>query len=406
MAAAGRITKALQRRLMVLWREQPSQSDIEALEANIERVGLVIKLRWAIVAALAVFSVLAATIYALSGKMPGLGHQILIPAAGLGFVLVYNFYYQRSYKRFGNLTVFNVAQLVLDIAVVTLLLYYSGGVYSWFDAMYFLFVLEAALILPSRRQVWAVAAIAAAAYAAVLASVYFRIAPNMPMPFVAEGPQLQYIGAYVAVRALWTLTVLFGTATVGTLFVKESQARADRLFALVSRDQRTRLLDRGELRRELAEEVERARRFDRGVSVVLADIDSLDHFNELFGVEAGNRMIELVADAVRGVSGCDGSEPCMSPGFRYGGEEFAIVTSEDSRGRTVDGESIAERLRVAVGEIRDEDRSVTVSIGVASYPVHGRTPSELLAAADAALANAYAGGGNRVMVGRAAAEGA
>lgn len=399
--AAGRITKALQRRLMVSWREQASQSDIEALEANVERVGLVIRLRWAIVAALTVFSILASSIYGFSGAMPGLGHQILIPAAGLGFVLVYNAYYQRAYKRFGNLAVFNVVQLVLDIAVVTLLLYYSGGVYSWFDAMYLLFVLEAALILPSRRQVWAVTLIAAAAYVAVLGSVFLGF-PAMPMPFVSG--DLQHVGPYVAVRGLWTLTVLFGAATVGTLFMKESQARADRLLNLAVRDQRTGLLDRAALRRELANEVERARRFERGASVILADIDALDHFNEVFGVEAGNHMIELIADAVRQVTGCDGVEPCLSPGFRYGGEEFAIVLPEDTRGRTRDAESIAERLRVAVGEIRDDDRSVTVSVGVASYPADGRTTSELLAAADAALAHAYASGGNRVVVGRAAAD--
>lgn len=400
--AAGRLAKALQRQLMVSWREQASQSDIEALEANVERVGLVVRLRWAIVAALAVFSVLAAAIYSISGVMPGLTHQILIPSAGLCLVLVYNLYYQRNYTRFGNLAVFNVVQLVLDIAVVTLLLYYSGGVYSWFDAMYFLFVLEAALILPSQKQVWAVTLIAAAAYVAVLGSVYLGLAPAMPMPFVSGA--LQREGAYVAVRALWTLTVLFGTATVGTLFLRESQARVDRLIALSVRDTRTGLLDRSALRHELAEEVERARRFERGASVVLADIDSFEHFNELFGVDAGNRMIELVADALRAVSGCDGSEPCLSPGFRYGGEEFALITPEEARGRTTEAERLAEGLRVAVGEIRDEDRSVTVSVGVASYPADGRTPSELLAAADAALAHAYATGGNRVVVGRAAAD--
>ncbi|HEY5488878.1 MAG TPA: hypothetical protein VIK00_03490, partial [Candidatus Limnocylindrales bacterium] len=61
---AGRLNKALQRRLTIMWRDQPSQSDIEELAANVERVGLVIRLRWAIVAAIAAFSVFGIGIYA------------------------------------------------------------------------------------------------------------------------------------------------------------------------------------------------------------------------------------------------------------------------------------------------------------------------------------------------------
>lgn len=398
----GRLTKALQRRLIVSWREQPGQSDIEALEANVERVGLVIRLRWAIVAALAVFSVLAATIYAIDGHVVALPRQMLIPAGALGLVLVYNYYYQRNYKRFSNLAIFNAGQLLLDIAVVTLLLYYSGGVYSWFDAMYFLFVLEAALILESRQQVWFIAFAAAVAYVAVVGSVYLGVVPHMPMPFVSN--DLQRAGAYVAVRTLWTLTVVFGTAIVGTLFVSETQGRVERLIALAVRDQRTGLFDRAFLRRELAVELERAKRFDRGVSVVVADIDGFEPFNDLFGVEAGNRMIVLVADVLRKVSGCDGVEPCLVIGSRYGGEEFALLVPEDAKAGAVEASEMAERLRAMVGEIRDDDRSVTVSVGVATYPADGRTTSELLGAADAALARAYALGGNRVVVGRVAAE--
>jgi diguanylate cyclase (GGDEF)-like protein len=359
-------------------------------------------LRWAIVAALTIFSVLAATIYAIDGRIVELPQQMLIPAAALGLVLVYNNYYQRNYARFGNLAIFNVGQLLLDIAVVTLLLYYSGGVYSWFDSMYFLFVLEAALILESRRQVWFIALAAAAAYMAVVGSVYLGLVPHMAMPFVSN--DLQRAGAYVAVRTLWTLTVVFGTARVGTLFMAETLDRAQRLLSLAVRDQRTGLFDRAFLRRELVLELERARRFDRGVSVVLADIDGFEHFNELFGVEAGNRMIVLVADALRAVTGCDGAEPCLVVGSRYGGEEFALLVPEDARVGAAEASGIAERLRARVGEIRDEDRSVTVSVGVAVYPADGRTTSELLGAADAALARAYAAGGNRVVVGRSATE--
>jgi diguanylate cyclase (GGDEF)-like protein len=400
----GRLSKAMQRRLMVLWRDQPSQSDIEALEANTERVGLVIKVRWAIVAAIIIFSVLGIVIYAAGGQVGLLWHQMVIPAVALLLVLVYNAYYQRTYRQFANLAVFNVAQLVLDILVVTVLIYYSGGVYSWFDAMYYLFVLEAALILPTRREVWMVAGVAATAYVAVLGLVGFGVLPHMAMPFVHN--DLQTVGSYVAVRGLWTLTVIFGTATVGELFVRTMRDRTASLVEQSVRDIRTGLYDRAFVRRELGVEIERSKRFSRGVSVILADIDHFEHFNQIFGTDAGNRMIDRIAEVLRRVSGCDSSEPCLVAVARYGGEEFALLVPEGGSGPDADAVSMAEQLRAQIAAILDDDRSVTVSVGVARYPRDGRTASELFSAADAALVSAAAEGGNRIVIGRPPAESA
>jgi len=395
---AWRLNKALQRRLTIMWRDQPSQSDIEELAANVERVGLVIRLRWAIVAAIAGFSVFGIGIYALAGQAPALAPRMIIPAVALLLVLVYNAYYQRTYRSFGNLAVFNAAALVLDILVVTVLVYYSGGVYSWFDALYYLFVFEAALILPNRREVWGVAALAGAAYTLVVGLVYWGVLPHMAMPFVRN--DLQLVGSYVAVRTLWTLTVILGSASLGVLFTGVNRERMGALVKQSVRDSRTGLYDRTYLRRELSVELERARRFRRGQSVVIADIDEFAHFNEVFGTEAGNRMIDLIAEVVRQASGCQGGEPCLVLAARYGGEEFALLVPEDTEGSSEEGEFLAERVRAGVASVLDDDRSATVSVGVAAYSRDGRTASELLSAADAALARAAADGGNRVVVGR------
>jgi diguanylate cyclase (GGDEF)-like protein len=393
----GRLNKALQRRLTILWRDQPSQGDIEELAANVERVGLVIRLRWATVAAIAVFSALGIGIYGLAGQAPALAPRMVIPGLALLLVLVYNTYFQRTYRSFGNLAIFNTVQLVLDILVVTVLVYYSGGVYSWFDALYYLFVLEAALILPSRREVWVVAGIAAGAYVLVAGLVYFGVLPHLTMPFVRN--DLQGVGSYVTVRVLWTLTVIFGAATVGSLFTRATRERGHALAKQAVCDGRTGLYDRAYFRRELGAELERARRYSRGVSVIVADIDGFAHFNELFGTDAGNRMIELIAGVVREASGCASGQPCLVVSARYGGEEFALLVPEDPESGAA-GEAMAERLREGVASVLDDDRSVTVSVGVARFSRDGRTASELLGAADAALVRAAADGGNRVVVGR------
>jgi diguanylate cyclase (GGDEF)-like protein len=395
----GRFAKSLARRLTISWRQQPTQFDIEALAANVARVGLVVRVRWAIVAGLVLFSLVGGGVYAADGRIVDMWSHMTVPAAALAGVALYNAYYQASYRRFANIAVFNVVQLSLDILVVSVLIYYSGGVYSWFPAMYLLFVLEAALILPSQLQVYAVAGGAWAAYSAVLGLVYAGVLPHMAMPFVSN--DLQTAGSYVAVRSLWELTVLAGAAGLGTALMHGLRAREDRLSADSVRDLRTGLFNRAYFRRELGLEIERARRDRRGVSVVLVDVDHFERFNEMFGTEAGNAMLVRLAEAItQAVSGGASLEAQLVVVARYGGEEFALIVPEGSSGQMADGEALAERVRAAVGDARERDRSVTVSVGVAAYPAHGRTAAELIGSADAALSAAKAAGGNRVSMGR------
>ena len=114
----SKIVKTLARRAMVSWREQPTQYDIEALRANIERVGLVIRVRWAIVAMLAAFSVVAAFVYGMYSDLDVLVRNMTIPAVALIFVLLYNGLYQATYRKVGNVSFLNQAQLLFDAVVV------------------------------------------------------------------------------------------------------------------------------------------------------------------------------------------------------------------------------------------------------------------------------------------------
>jgi diguanylate cyclase (GGDEF)-like protein len=80
---------------------------------------------------------------------------------------------------------------------------------------------------------------------------------------------------------------------------------------------------------------------------------------------------------------------------RYGGEEFTVLMPDAGLDETL---ARAEILRAAVEDAsRTEPLPVTISAGVAVYPVHASTGSELIDAADAALYAAKARGRNRVM---------
>jgi len=139
-------------------------------------------------------------------------------------------------------------------------------------------------------------------------------------------------------------------------------------------------------------EVERARRFDRPLSVALADLDLLRDLNNRHGHLLGDQMIRRVADAIR-----TALREYDLPA-RFGGDEFAILMPETALPEAI---TVAERIRKGVEaiELRLSDGTpvrATVSIGVALFPADARSAAELLAAADRAVYQAKALGRNRV----------
>lgn len=399
---ASRIGKQLLRRLKVSWREQPTRYDIEAMQANISRVGLVIKVRWALVMALAVFSLLAAGVYAMETPVATLRQNMTVPAIALVFVLLYNAYYQATYRHLGNVAILNHAQLLFDVIVATVLFYYSGGVHSWFWAIYPLFVFEAAFILPRWWDAWLVAAAAAACLGAVLLGEYMGWWPHVGMPFIVDS--LHDNRTYVVVRYLWQITVLAGTAAVASLMTETLRNREQELAQSSIVDEKTGLYDRRYFHRALTSEIARAERDGRGLTIIVADLDHFNDFNRLFGLARGDQMLKVVADIISGAV-ADRVYGETNVAARYGGEEFAVMLSYGSAtggDGTDDARAVADAIRERVESARVGDGGVTVSIGIAAYPTHGRTIEELLDAADEALNRAGSVGGNRVELASAA----
>jgi two-component system cell cycle response regulator len=200
------------------------------------------------------------------------------------------------------------------------------------------------------------------------------------------------ISTELSSERLTYLYVLISTAVVLAFLGFVLGRQADRLAALSETDVLTGLANRRALRRRLAEEFRRSKRYRMPVSLLLVDIDGLKQLNDTHGHAAGDRMIRTVADAiVRGLRESDF-------GARWGGDEFAILAPNTSANAA---HSSAERLVARVADQHDAHlgRRPTVSIGVATYdPTHGRYADldALVRAADDALYRAKAGGRNRV----------
>lgn len=401
----GRAVKHLARAAMVSWREQPTQYDIEAIRANTERVGTVIRVRWAIVAALSLFSVVAAFVYAQAVEASEFLHNMAVPAVALLFVLAYNAFYQATYRKLGNIAFLNHAQLAFDAIVVTVLVYYSGGVYSWFTTMYLLFVLEAAFILPRRGDVWFVVAVASTLYGGVLLAEWAGWLPHVDMPFVEN--DLWRHGTYVLVRYLWEVTMLCGAATVGMLMMQRIRERERELRECSFTDELTGLYNRQYFHRVLDAEVERAKRGGRELALVVADIDGLAGLNERFGIDIGDEVLARAGALLRqAVEGARTAAPVAAEtACRIGGEEFAVivpaVTTDDGGERTrVESRAmaIADSFRAEMERAVTHGVTATVSVAVAVLPRDGSTAQSLIDAADERLAEALARGGNVVVL--------
>ena len=143
----------------------------------------------------------------------------------------------------------------------------------------------------------------------------------------------------------------------------------------------------------LREEIRRATRYKRALSVLMMDVDGFKTFNDSYGHPQGDRLLKTVAGILQaGVRNVDHVG-------RYGGEEFMIILPETFKDAAC---HLAERIRAQVEEhawvmIDEHPIRRTVSIGVAAYPEDALNADELVQRADEAMYRAKRAGKNRVL---------
>ncbi|MDN5293978.1 MAG: hypothetical protein PWQ91_1622 [Eubacteriales bacterium] len=142
---------------------------------------------------------------------------------------------------------------------------------------------------------------------------------------------------------------------------------------------------------KVAEEFERARRYNKVFSLIIADIDDFKAFNDRYGHVAGDKVLKQVAHLLRTHTRNVDTVAC------YGGEEFAILLPETGKKEAV---KVAERICQAVAEtpfVIDEGQvRVTLSMGTATYPNDARDLTTLVDRAEQALYLSKERGKNRV----------
>jgi diguanylate cyclase (GGDEF)-like protein/PAS domain S-box-containing protein len=217
------------------------------------------------------------------------------------------------------------------------------------------------------------------------------------IPILAQGETLGVLHLQATDEApqLNTAELSFNTTFAGQVGLSIANIRLrEALHTQSVRDALTGLYNRRYLEEVLDREVRRAGRAGQSMGILMLDLDHFKRFNDTYGHDAGDAVLrETAGFLLKNVRAED--FVC-----RFGGEEFVVILpTADAEGSRARGEKLRSTMRELT--ILHQGKSlgmVTISVGVATFPTHGMSPKELMAAADVALYEAKRGGRDQVAV--------
>ena len=159
------------------------------------------------------------------------------------------------------------------------------------------------------------------------------------------------------------------------------------------RDPLTRLYNRRYMEEVLKQQMSRATRHLHPLGIVMIDIDHFKSFNDVYGHAAGDGLLSELGKFLQSHIRAE------DVACRYGGEEFTLILPDASLETALQR---AEELRQQVRQLQaaggQAHKPITLSMGIAIYPQHGRTIENVLRAADSALYSAKQHGRDRVVI--------
>ncbi len=207
---------------------------------------------------------------------------------------------------------------------------------------------------------------------------------------VASGPIL--LTADGAGRVAFNLVAL-GLVTYVAWGIGREQRRAREEALRLSRfDHLTGLYSRSFFTSTVEREIQRAARTGRPFAMLMFDLDGLKAANDRFGHDSGDRLLQAVADVLRG------DIRVTDVAARYAGDEFVLLLPETDLAGAL---RVADKLRVDISRLAlSNDGSLmrtSASIGLVTYPEDGRTWAELIRRADLAMYEAKRRGRDQIV---------
>lgn len=183
-----------------------------------------------------------------------------------------------------------------------------------------------------------------------------------------------------------TLRVCRAFASIARILVENQHLRL-----ISSIDKVSGVYTRKYFEQAIANELHKAARGHYPLSLIMIDVDEFKSVNDTFGHQRGDEILRELGRVLR--ENIRPQDICC----RYGGEEFAILLPDTSE---EDAMVVAERLRTAVesAKLMGTSMTLTISLGVATYPTHGEWQDELVSRADQALYQAKQLGRNSAVL--------
>ena len=176
--------------------------------------------------------------------------------------------------------------------------------------------------------------------------------------------------------------------------VKQLEDAKENLRELAIKDGLTNLYNYRYFKDAICKEIERAKRNRSEFSLIMFDIDYFKNYNDTHGHLAGDDVLRIIADLVKiNIRRIDVAA-------RYGGEEFALIFPETDKTAV---RIVANKIKNLVdnykffNETTQPNGKISISVGVATFPLNGKTIEELIDCADRRLYIAKAKGKNQVI---------
>jgi diguanylate cyclase (GGDEF)-like protein len=275
-------------------------------------------------------------------------------------------------------------QLDFDLVVLSLLIFYSGGFESPITVLFIFYVMVATFLIYHKK------AFKNTLIAVVLVVVIF---------FANEG---LVITMQKLTEMIGFTLILFFAFFISAYFSKYLRENEKSLHEFIERtgtlsvtDRLTDLYNQAHFFLLFNLQLEKAKRYDSVFSILLFDVDHFKHYNDTNGHMQGSTALKRVGELMRKVFR---ASDILG---RYGGDEFIVLLSRSDK---VGAYLAADRLREIVekepfiAREKQPKGKVTLSLGIASYPEHGKTVDELLDKADQALYLAKKTGRNRAII--------
>lgn len=221
--------------------------------------------------------------------------------------------------------------------------------------------------------------------------MFTESASRLSIPLISFGQTLGVLTLHSATRNAFRQNELLSLESVADICANSIQNAhyVERVKQLAYLDGLTGIFNRRFFELRIMEEIERARRYGTGMSVIMADIDQFKRLNDEFGHLLGDEVLRQVSSLFHQ------QLRKIDVVCRYGGEEFAILLTQTAGEQAL---AIADKLRKLVEgwQFPGVPRTITISAGVAAFPTDGRTRDEIIRAADNGLYAAKQSGRNKV----------